>query len=94
MSTLTGIMTVDVHNPKNLASFCSRDSRCESVKHSKLFQLFIEDGVVTIIAKMNNAIYDRTRIAMILRIFEYQSVRCDIVIVVWIQRCDIISIQC
>ncbi len=44
-----------------------------AVKHTKLFQLFIEKGVVTIIAKINNATYNRTRIAMVLRIFVYQS---------------------
>jgi hypothetical protein len=67
------ILTVDVHTPKNLTSFCSRHSRCEGVKHSKLFQLFIEKRVVTITAIINNAIYNRTRIMMVLRISVYQS---------------------
>lgn len=46
-----------------------------SIKRAKLFQLFFEKCVLTIIAKMNNAIihYNRARIAMILGIFGYQS---------------------
>jgi hypothetical protein len=43
------------------------------INAAKLFQLFIEKRVVTITAKINNATYNRTRIAMILRISVHQS---------------------
>ena len=41
------------------------------INAAKLFQLFIEKCVVTITAIINNAIYNRTRIAM--RIFVYET---------------------
>jgi len=48
-------------------------TRQSTVNAAKLFQLFIEKGVVTIIAIINNAIYKGTRITLVLRIPVYQS---------------------
>jgi hypothetical protein len=48
-------------------------SMSHTIKRAKLFQLFIEKGVVAIIAIINNAIYDCSRIMMVSRISVYQS---------------------
>jgi hypothetical protein len=43
------------------------------INGAKLLQLFVKKRVVTLSAIINNAIYNRTRITMVLRISVYQS---------------------
>jgi len=47
------------------------------MKCAKFFQLFFKKGVITIIAKMNNATYNRGRITMVLRISVYQFIELN-----------------